>query len=107
MGTFVGRCREADNALAWLPLIEVLEQLVEELSDQELRDLLGGAGPEVARVLPAFAGASPICRRPSSSPPSRTGSSCTPASGTSCCASARPGLRCWCWRTSTGPTPPP
>ena len=54
MGAFVGRCLQGETTIPWLPLVEVLEQLVRRLSDGELLDLLGGAGPEVARVLPAL-----------------------------------------------------
>jgi tetratricopeptide (TPR) repeat protein len=54
MGTFVGRCLEGETSLPWLPLVEVLDQLVRQLDDQALRELLAGAGGEVARVLPAL-----------------------------------------------------
>lgn len=54
MGVFVGRCLDAQPALAWLPLIEVLDEVVRSLGDEELRDLLGGAGAEVAKVLPGL-----------------------------------------------------
>ncbi|HEX2024013.1 MAG TPA: AAA family ATPase, partial [Acidimicrobiales bacterium] len=54
MATFVGRCLDAQPALAWLPFVEVLEQLAGDLDDVALRHLLGGAGPEVAKVLPSL-----------------------------------------------------
>ncbi len=54
MGVFVGRCLDVQPALAWLPLIEVLDQVVAWLQDGDLRELLGATGPEVAKVLPGL-----------------------------------------------------
>ncbi|MDQ3978087.1 MAG: AAA family ATPase, partial [Actinomycetota bacterium] len=54
IGGFVGRCVEGETSLPWLPLVEVLEQVANELGDAELLNLLGGGGPDVARILPAL-----------------------------------------------------
>jgi tetratricopeptide (TPR) repeat protein len=52
--TLLGRCLEAEQAVPWLPLLEVLEQLAGQLPDEELLALLGDAGPEVTRVVPSL-----------------------------------------------------
>ncbi|MGH9278010.1 MAG: ATP-binding protein, partial [Acidimicrobiales bacterium] len=64
MGGYVGRCFEAETALAWLPLVEVLGQVVDEVSDAELVDLLGPTGPEVAKLLPSLRRRLPELARP-------------------------------------------
>ncbi|HEV3401165.1 MAG TPA: AAA family ATPase, partial [Acidimicrobiales bacterium] len=54
MRALVGRCVESETALPWLPLVEVLEQLLGGLPDEEVLALLGRTGPEVAKVLPSL-----------------------------------------------------
>ena len=47
-----GRCYEMGGAEPFIPFVEVLEQTAERLPAAELRDALGDAAPEVARLLP-------------------------------------------------------
>ena len=49
----VGRCRDRDEAVPYLPFVEILESCVERASDPHaLRKLLGAEGPELARLMP-------------------------------------------------------
>ena len=47
-----GRCYEMGGAEPFIPFVELLEQCAERLPVAELRDALGDAAPEVARLLP-------------------------------------------------------
>jgi DNA-binding winged helix-turn-helix (wHTH) protein len=48
-----GHCSEHDEAIPYLPFVEILESLVERASGADhLRTLLGEEGPELARLLP-------------------------------------------------------
>jgi len=50
----VGRCRDRDEAVPYLPFVEILESCVERAADDPdaLRKLLGTEGPELARLMP-------------------------------------------------------
>jgi predicted ATPase len=53
MEVLVGQCSEHDEAIPYLPFVEILESLVERASGKDhLRTLLGEEGPELARLLP-------------------------------------------------------
>ena len=54
MTALVGRCVDVQPAIAWLPLVEILDQLFADLADGELGVLLAGTGPQVAKVVPAL-----------------------------------------------------
>jgi DNA-binding winged helix-turn-helix (wHTH) protein len=53
MAVLVGHCLEHDEAVAYLPFVEMLENFVDRASDQDsLREALGDQAPELARLLP-------------------------------------------------------
>ena len=53
MRVLAGQCSEHDEAVPYLPFVEILERCVEEASDRDdLRAMLGDEGPELARLLP-------------------------------------------------------
>ena len=53
MVVLVGHCSEHDNAVAYLPFVEILENFVDRVTDQNrLREALGDQAPELARLLP-------------------------------------------------------
>lgn len=54
MAAVVGRCVDVQPAIAWLPLVEALEQLFDDVPDEQLGPLLAGTGPQVAKVVPAL-----------------------------------------------------
>ena len=47
-----GRCYEMEGTEPFIPFVELLEQCAERLPAAELRNALGDAAPEVARLLP-------------------------------------------------------
>jgi tetratricopeptide (TPR) repeat protein len=49
----VGHCREAESAFAYLPFIEIIESLcAAQASVEELGEIVGADGPELARLYP-------------------------------------------------------
>jgi DNA-binding winged helix-turn-helix (wHTH) protein len=53
MDVLTGHCSEHDEAIPYLPFVEILESLVERASGGDhLRTMLGEEGPELARLLP-------------------------------------------------------
>ena len=53
MALLVGHCSEHDEAVAYLPFVEILENFIDRESDPDrLRAALGDQGPELARLLP-------------------------------------------------------
>ncbi len=53
MTVLAGQCSEHDEAVPYLPFVEILEGCVERASGpDDLRTLLGEEGPELARLLP-------------------------------------------------------
>src|SRR3984893_1604735 len=53
MRVLAGQCSEHDEAVPYLPFVEILEGCVERASGPDvLRTLLGEEGPELARLLP-------------------------------------------------------
>jgi predicted ATPase len=53
MRVLAGQCSEHDEAVPYLPFVEVLESYVERVSGPDvLRTVLGEEGPELARLLP-------------------------------------------------------
>ena len=53
MRVLVGHCFEHDEAVAYLPFVEILESFVDSMPDLDrLRAALGDQGPELARLLP-------------------------------------------------------
>ena len=72
MTLLVGHCSEHDEAVAYLPFVEILENFVDRASNPDvLRKALGDQGPELARLLPKLrehpAGASAAARFAASS----------------------------------------
>ena len=64
-----GRCYEIEGAGPFIPFVEVLEQAAERLPERELRDVLGDAAPEVARLLPDLRRRFPDISPPLEMPP--------------------------------------
>jgi adenylate cyclase len=53
MRALAGHCSEHDEAVPYVPFVEILERCVEEASDpNDLRTMLGEEGPELAQLLP-------------------------------------------------------
>ena len=53
MVVLVGHCSEHEEAVAYLPFVEILENFVDRVSDPDrLREALGDQAPELARLLP-------------------------------------------------------
>jgi tetratricopeptide (TPR) repeat protein len=53
MEVLAGHCSEHDEAIPYLPFVEILESLVERASGKDhLHTMLGEEGPELARLLP-------------------------------------------------------
>jgi tetratricopeptide (TPR) repeat protein len=52
MTALAGRCVEGEGAVAYLPFIEVLEQLARERGEEELERLLGDDAGQIARLVP-------------------------------------------------------
>ncbi len=95
MAILVGHCSEHDEAVAYLPFVEVLENFVDRaMNPESLRKALGEQASELARLLPktqehparSFRHRS-ICHRP------RRGATCSIAFSTSLLGSLRNNLR--------------
>ena len=53
MAILVGHCSEHDEAVAYLPFVEILEDFIDRASNPDvLRAALGDQGPELARLIP-------------------------------------------------------
>jgi len=53
MALLVGHCSEHDEAVAYLPFVEILENFIDRTSNPDvLRTALGDQGPELARLSP-------------------------------------------------------
>ncbi len=72
MELMVGHCSEHEEAVAYLPFVEILENFVErgERPDR-LRAALGAEGPELARLLPKLKKIVPELPRPLALPPAQ------------------------------------
>jgi len=72
MTIFVGHCSEHDEAVAYLPFVEILENFVDRAPDLDgLRLALGGQGPELARLLPNLRNLLPELPAPLDLPPAQ------------------------------------
>ena len=72
MSIFVGHCSEHDEAVAYLPFVEILENFVDRAPDLDgLRIALGGQGPELARLLPNLRNLLPELPAPLDLPPAQ------------------------------------
>ncbi len=70
MALLVGHCSEHDEAVAYLPFVEILENFVERSERPELlRAALGADGPELARLLPKLKKVVPELPLPVALPP--------------------------------------
>jgi predicted ATPase len=72
MTVLAGHCSEHDEAVPYLPFVEILEGYVERISSPDvLRTLLGEEGPELARLLPKLNRILPDLPPPLELPPQR------------------------------------
>jgi len=49
-----GRCRNMEGALPYLPFVEIVEEMARTLPAETLREALGDAAPDVARIVPGL-----------------------------------------------------
>ncbi len=72
MALLVGHCSEHDEAVAYLPFVEILENFIDRVSDLDtLRSALGGEGRELARLLPKLKDLLPELPPPLDLPPAQ------------------------------------
>jgi len=72
MALMVGNCSEHDEAVAYLPFVEILENFVERFERPDrLRAALGGEGPELALLLPKLKSIIPELPSSMSMPPAQ------------------------------------
>jgi DNA-binding winged helix-turn-helix (wHTH) protein len=72
MALLVGHCSERDEAVAYLPFVEILENFIDRASTPEaLRTALGEQGPELARLLPRLKNILPGLPPPLDLPPAQ------------------------------------
>src|SRR5271154_1337428 len=72
MTIFVGHCSEHDEAVAYLPFVEILENFVDRAPDlRTLRSALGDEGRELARLLPKLKSILPELEPPLDLPPAQ------------------------------------
>ena len=72
MALLIGHCSEHDEAVAYLPFVEVLENFVGRTPDRELlRMALGNEGPELTRLLPKLKSILPDLPPPLDLPPAQ------------------------------------
>ena len=72
MRLLIGHCSEHDEAVAYLPFVEILENFVDRTSNPEvLRAALGEQGPELARLLPKLKNILPELPPPLDLPPAQ------------------------------------
>ena len=72
MALLVGHCSERDEAVAYLPFVEILENFIDRASTPDaLRTALGEQGPELARLLPRLKNILPGLPPPLDLPPAQ------------------------------------
>jgi DNA-binding winged helix-turn-helix (wHTH) protein/tetratricopeptide (TPR) repeat protein len=72
MAILVGHCSEHDEAVAYLPFVEILENVVDRIRDLDnLRIAIGDQGPELARLIPKLKGILPELPPPLDLPPAQ------------------------------------
>jgi adenylate cyclase len=72
MSLLIGHCSEHDEAVAYLPFVEILENFVDRAPDPDsLRTALGDQGPELARLLPKLKSILPELPPPLDLPPAQ------------------------------------
>ncbi len=72
MAIMVGHCSEHDEAVAYLPFVEILEDFIDRAPDPDsLRTALGDQGPELARLLPKLKSILPELPPPLDLPPAQ------------------------------------
>ena len=72
MALLVGHCSEQDEAVAYLPFVEILENFVDRASDADtLRKALGEQAPELARLQPKLKNILPELPPPLDLPPAQ------------------------------------
>src|ERR1700722_1235853 len=72
MAVLIGHCSEHDEAVAYLPFVEILENFVDRASDADrLRTALGEQAPELARLLPKLKNILPELPPPFDLPPAQ------------------------------------
>ena len=72
MGLMIGHCSERDEAVAYLPFVEILESCVDRASSPDaLRRMLGTQGSELARLLPKLRTILPELPLPLDLPPAQ------------------------------------
>jgi DNA-binding winged helix-turn-helix (wHTH) protein len=72
MALLVGHCSEHDEAVAYLPFVEILENFADRASNLgSLRTALGDQGPELARLLPKLKNVVPELPPPLDLPPAQ------------------------------------
>ena len=105
MTLLVGHCSEHDEAVAYLPFVEILENFVDRVSNPDhLRTALGDQAPELARLLPKLQSVLPSFRHRSICRQLRRGATCSIAFATSRHAWLRSSRRFSFSKISTGPT---
>ena len=66
----IGQCLDREEAVPYLPFVEILESCVDRTSDpRELRKLVGNEGPELARLMPRLGRLLPDLAPPLDLPP--------------------------------------
>ncbi len=72
MALLVGHCSEHDEAVAYLPFVEILENFIDRASNPDvLRTALGDQGPELARLIPKLKTMLPELPPPLDLPPAQ------------------------------------
>ena len=72
MTLLIGHCSEHDEAVAYLPFVEILENFVDRASNPDvLRAALGEQGPELARLIPKLKNILPELPPPLDLPPAQ------------------------------------
>jgi predicted ATPase len=72
MALLVGHCSEHDEAVAYLPFVEILENFIDRASNPDsLRTALGDQAPELARLLPKLKNILPELPPPLDLPPAQ------------------------------------
>jgi DNA-binding winged helix-turn-helix (wHTH) protein len=72
MAILVGHCSEHDEAVAYLPFVEILEDFIDRASNPNvLRAALGDQGPELARLIPKLKNVLPGLPPPLDLPPAQ------------------------------------
>jgi DNA-binding winged helix-turn-helix (wHTH) protein len=70
MAVRIGQCLDREEAVPYLPFVEILESCVDRTSDpSELRTLVGNEGPELVRLMPRLGRSLPDIAPPLDLPP--------------------------------------